>query len=358
MRKGIVVVSILMAFVMLFTVGCTSVSNQPAPAKEEPAKTEPSKTEPAKTEAKTEQKAEVVLKLGYGAPTTNPRHLIAEQYSKWVSEQTNGKVKIELYPAEMLGTDKQMAEANAMGTLDMSINAHGVIAGYEPKLAAIELPFLFDSPEKVGKLLDGPIGEELAKDLPAKGIRVLAYWENGLRHITNNKKAVEKPEDLKGLKIRAPENKMTLDIFKALGASPAPLAFPELYLALSQGVFDGQENPITNIHAAKFDEVQKYISITNHKYESCPLIVSEKVWSKLPADVQKVLKEGAVKFAQEHRKMIQDSEAKLLAELESKGMKVSKPDLKPFQDATKPVYTAWEATLGKELIQKIQEAVK
>ncbi|WHH57330.1 TRAP transporter substrate-binding protein [Petroclostridium sp. X23] len=356
MRKGLAVVSMLLVFVMLFAVGCTPVGKEPAPAKEEPAKQEPAAQEPAKKEENKD--AEIVLKLGYGAPTSNPRHLVAEQYSKWVSEQTNGKVKIELYPAEMLGTDKQMAEAVTMGTLDMSINAHGVIASYEPKLAAIELPFLFDAPEKVGKVLDGEIGEELAKNLPAKGMRILAYWENGLRHITNSKKAIEKPEDLKGLKIRTPENKMTLAIFKALGASPAPLAFPELYLALSQGVFDGQENPVTNIHAAKFDEVQKYISITNHKYESCPLIVSETVWGKLPADVQKVLKEGAVKFAQEHRKMIQENEAKLLADLESKGMKVSRPDLKPFQEATKSVYAEWESVLGKDLIEKIQAAAK
>lgn len=365
MKKGLVVISILMVFVMLFTVGCTKLGNQPADNKTntEPAKTDSSNTEPAKTDSakeddSKEKKAEIVLKLGYGAPTTNPRHLMAEKYAKWVNEQTNGKVQIDLYPAEMLGTDRQMAEAITMGTLDMSINAHGVIATYEPKLAAIELPFLFDSPEKVGKLLDGPIGEELAKDLPKKGMRILAYWENGLRHITNSKRPIEKPEDLKGLKIRTPENKMTLAIFKSLGASPAPLAFPELYLALSQGVFDGQENPVTNIHAAKFYEVQKYISITNHKYESCPLVISEKVWGKLPQDVQKVLKEGAVKFAQEHRKLIQENETKLLADLEAKGMKVSRPDLKPFQEATKGVYTEWESVLGKDLIEKIREAVK
>jgi tripartite ATP-independent transporter DctP family solute receptor len=300
----------------------------------------------------------ITLKLGYGAPTTNPRHIVAEKYAKWVNEQTGGKVQLDLYPAEILGTDRQMGEAVSLGTLDMSINAHGVIASYEPKLAAIELPFLFDSPEKVGQVLDGPVGEELAKDLPAKGIRILAYWENGLRQITNSKRPIEKPEDLKGLKLRTPENKMTLSIFKALGANPAPLAFSELYMALSQGVFDGQENPVTNISAAKFDEVQKYISITNHKYESCPLIISVKVWSTLPEDVQKVLKEGAVKFAKEHRAMIAENDTKLLADLESKGMQISRPDLKPFKEATKSVYKEWEATLGKDLIEKIQAAAQ
>ncbi len=127
----------------------------------------------------------VTLKLGYGAPTTNPRHIAAEQFAEWVNEQSGGSITIDLYPAEMLGTDRQMGEAVSMGTLDMSINAHGVIASYEPKLAALELPFLFSSPEKVDLVLDGPIGAELAADLPAQGIRVLAYWENGLRQISN-----------------------------------------------------------------------------------------------------------------------------------------------------------------------------
>jgi len=301
---------------------------------------------------------QIVLKLGYGQPTSNPRHITAEKYSKWVAEQTKGQVKIELFPAEMLGSDKQMTEAAAVGAQDMVVTAQGVLASYEPKLSAIELPFLFNSSQKVGKVLDGPLGEELAKDLPKKGIRLLAYWENGLRQITNSKRPIEKPADLKGLKIRTPENKMTVDIFKALGANPAPLAFPELYLALSQGVFDGQENPITNIHSSKFYEVQKFISITNHKYESCPLIISEQRWQTLPPNIQKILKEGAVKFAKEHRKMVADGDAALLLDLQAKGMKVSKPNLQPFQDATRSVYAAWEPVLGKSLVDRIVKEAK
>ena len=300
----------------------------------------------------------IVLKLGYGGPTTNPRHMVAEKFAAWVAEESGGQVQVDLYPAEMIGTDRQMAEMVSMGTLDMTINAHGVIATYEPKMAAIELPFLFSSNEKVGQVLDGPMGEEIVRDLPSKGMRVLAFWENGLRQITNSQRAIESPEDLQGLKLRTPENKMTLAIFKSLGASPAPLAFSELYMALSQGVFDGQENPVVNIHAAKFDEVQKYISITNHKYESCPFVVSESVWKKLPADVQVILKEGAVKFAKEHRKLVADNQAALLAELESKGMQVSRPDLAPFQAATSVVYEQYEELLGKDLVDGVRAAAK
>ena len=305
-----------------------------------------------------EQKAEITLRLGYGQPTSNPRHITAEKYANWVNEQTKGKVKIQLFPAEMLGSDKQMTEMVSMGSLDMVMTAHGVAAAYEPKLAAVEMPFLFASMEKVGKLLDGPIGDELAKDLPAKGLHLLAYWDNGLRHITNSKRAVENPDDLNGLKIRAPENKVTLGIFKALGANPAPLAFPELYLALSQGVFDGQENPIVNIHSSKFYEVQKYLSITNYKYETNPLFISEKVWQKLPSDVQKVLKEGAVKFAAEHRKLNLEMEVKMVADLEAKGMKISRPNREPFRQATQVIYTEWEPVVGKDLMKKVVDAAK
>jgi TRAP-type transport system periplasmic protein len=301
---------------------------------------------------------EIVLKLGYSSPTNNPWHICAEQLAAEVSKNTGGKVRIDLFPAEMIGSDKQMAEMIKMGTLDMHIAPQGVTAIYEPKLAALELPFLFDSPAKVAKLLDGPMGEELAKDLPAKGIRILAYWENGLRHITNSKRPILSPDDLKGLKIRTPENKMTLSIFKALGANPAPFTYNELYMALSQGTFDGQENPITNIHASKFYEVQKYISLTNHKYEGKPFTVSEKVWKKLPPSVQAAITNAAKKYAVVNRKMFAESDAKLLDDLKAKGMKVDTPNLGPFRQATKGVYTEWEGILGKDLIDRVIAASK
>ena len=299
-----------------------------------------------------------VLTLGHGAAPSNPRHTVALELAKYVEAMTNGAVKIKVFPSETLGSDREMAESVAMGALDMSINSQGPIASYNPNLNVVGLPFLFSKPAQTYAVLDGEVGEIISEQLTKKGIRILAYWENGFRHITNNIRPINVPADLEGLKIRTPEDKITLAIFNALGANPAPLAFGELYMALSQGLFDGQENPITNIHAAKFDEVQKYISITNHKYESCPLVIGEKAWAKLPADAQKILKEGAVKFAQEHRKMVQENETNLLADLEEKGMQVSRPDLKPFQEATAKVYKEWESVLGKDLIDTIKEAVK
>lgn len=295
-----------------------------------------------------------VYKLGYGGSVTNERHLTAQKFAQWVNEESEGKIQIDLYPTEMLGTDSEMVEMCSMGNLDMTINAAGVIAQYEPKIAVFELPFLFPNYESVDRVLDSELGMNILDSLPSKGLRCLAYWENGFRQITNSKLAITTPEDLKGLKIRTPENKMTLDIFKALGASPSPLAFSELYLALSQGSFDGQENPIANIYASKFDECQEYLSITNHKYESLPFIVSEKVWNNMPADTQVIIAEGAKKFAQVHRDSVRANVSQQIASLEEKGMKVNYPNLEPFKEATASVYLKYSKEFGEDLITQVK----
>ncbi len=302
------------------------------------------------------EQQKMTLKLGFSSPESNPWYICAEQMAEEVYEKTDGNITIELFPSEILGSDKQMAEMVQMNTLDMQIAPQGVVANYEPKLAALELPFLFDSNEAVAKLLDGPMGDELAKDLPSKGIRILAYWENGLRQTTNNVRPINTPADFKGMKIRTPDNKMTISIFEALGANPAPLAYSELYMALSQGVFDGQENPVVNIHASKLNEVQQYISFTNHKYEGKPFIVSEGTWKKLSPEYQTIISDAAKKYAVVNRQMFADQDKELRADLEAKGMKLNTPDLAPFRAATASVYDEWKETLGEDLINRVVKA--
>lgn len=331
------------AFSML--AGCASDSETPDAA------------EPGNGEA-TENDKEYTFKLGYGGAVTNARHLAAEQFAEYVNEETDGRVTIDLYPTEMLGTDSEMAEMASMGNLDMTINAVGVVANYEPKIAIFELPFLFSSYEKVDQVLDSEFGQEILENLPSKGLRGLAYWENGMRHVTNSKKQILQPSDLNGLKIRTPENNMTLSIFNALGANPSPLAFSELYLALSQGSFDGQENPIANIHASKLYEVQPYLTMSNHKYEALVFLVSENVWQTIPADIQEVIATGAKEFGQVHRDMVRSDEDKLIAEMEAEGLTVGRPDLAAFQEATKEVYNEYAEIWGQEAIDEIVERAK
>ncbi|MDU2063737.1 MAG: TRAP transporter substrate-binding protein [Sporomusaceae bacterium] len=300
-----------------------------------------------------EKKTEYVLRLGYGQPTTSTRHVMAERFSTWIYEQSQGKIKIELFPGESLGTDKQMTEMAITGSLDLVITAPGVLASYEPKLAVLELPFLFSSRQSVATLLDGKIGEELAESLPQRGIRLLAYWDNGFRQFTNNKQPIERVEDFKGLKIRVPENAMTLAILRAYGASPVVMAFPEVYPALQRKEIDGQENPISTIYSNEFYKVQKYLTILDYKYEATPLIISEKTWRRLSPDLQNLLREGALRFAREQRQLNYAQETQNLQTMEALGMDIRRPSLVPFQKTSQGIYKQWESSLGKDFIDRI-----
>lgn len=298
----------------------------------------------------------VTLTLGHGAAPSNPRHTVAVAMADWVKAQSNGTLIIEVVPSETLGNDRQMAESVSMGALDLSINSQGPIATYHDPISAIGLPFLFETPEAAYRVLDGPIGKELGDALIPKGIRVLSYWDNGFRHITNSVRAITNPADLQGLKIRTPEDQITLAIFRTLGANPAPLAFGELYLALSQKVFDGQENPVTNIYFSKLYEVQSYLSLSNHKYEMCPLIVSETTWKNLSADHQRILSDAALRFARQHREENNRLQLELLEEVKKAGVSVNQANVAALRTATMAVYDEFRPKFGSEFVNRLLQA--
>ena len=308
---------------------------------------------------KTYDTPEFTLKLGHSDTTSNLLHVSLEHFADYVKEQSNGRVQIDLYAAEQLGSNAEMAEMLEMGSLDAMMMPQGQEATYAPKLNALGLPFLFPNYDAVYAVLDSEIGDELVADLANRNMIQIAYWENGLRQVTNSVRPINAPEDLKGLKIRTPEDAMTLAIFNALGSSPSPLAFSELYLALQQGTFDGQENPVSNIYANNFQDVQKYIAITNHKYECKNMVFSLTTWNKLPEDVQQLLTEAAKTYGDEHRKAIVDSSDTMLAELEEAGMEVTRPDTTAFQTATASVYDDFYAQndWAEELVGRIQDTI-
>ena len=242
-----------------------------------------------------------------------------------------------------------------MGSLDAMMLPSGQQANYCPKFKALSLPFLFSDYEHVYKVLDGEIGEELLEGLSDHNMIQLAYWENGLRQFTNNKREINSPADMQGLKFRTPEDALTVAIFAAYGASASPFAFSELYLALQQGTFDGQENPVANIYANNFQNVQKYLTMVNYQYQPKDMIFSLTTWNKLPADIQDVLKAAAVEFGNQHRQDIRDNEASQLAELEAAGMQVGYPDTQPFIDQAQSVYEDFYAQYdwAKDLVERI-----
>ena len=301
---------------------------------------------------------ELILKAGHSNPPSHPMHVQAEELGAFLKEKTGGKIKLEIFPNEMLGSDKQMLEQVRMGALDIHIAPQGVVSAYTPKMAAIGLPFLLQNYKQVAAVCDGKIGKQIGDDLEKEGMILLHFWDNGFRHITNNVKPIEKPADLKELKIRTPEDEMTLAIFKALGANPAPLAFSELYMALQQKVFDGQENPSTNIYHSKFFEVQKYLSLTGHKYETSPFIVSPKAWNKLSDQEKEILREGAIKFGVKNRAVFKAQDEKYNKELGSMGMKVNDADVPAFQKASQAVYKEYRGKCGDAFIDELIMTVK
>lgn len=299
------------------------------------------------------------IKLGHSDTVDNLLHVSLLNFKAYVEEKSEGRLKVDVYASEQLGSNAEMAEMVEMGSLDAMMQPQGQEANYAPKLNILGMPFLFSSYDDVYKVLDSEIGDELIADLASHNMIQLAYWENGLRQTTNSVRPINTPEDLKGLKIRTPEDKVTMAIFEALGASPAPLAFSELYLALQQNTFDGQENPVSNIHANNFQDVQKYLAMTNHKYECKNMVFSLTTWNKLPADLQQILLDGAKIYGDEHRKAIVDSTDAMLEDLVAAGMEVTYPDTAAFQEATQVVYSDFyaENDWAEDLVARIQAKI-
>jgi tripartite ATP-independent transporter DctP family solute receptor len=299
------------------------------------------------------QEKQVALKLGHAVAPEHPYHLGAVRYSDLVAQRTKGKVKIDVYPSTQLGNERDMVEGLQLGTIDLVVTSTGPLGGFVPRMFVVDLPFLFRDRGHAYKVLDGPIGRELLDAFSAKGIKGLAFWENGFRQMTNSVRPIEKPEDLRGIKIRTMENKVHLSAFRAFGASPTPMAWSEVYTALQQKTIDAQENPIAIIYFQKIYEVQKYLALTDHFYSPTPLLMSLKAFNNLPKNIQKTMLDTAMECATFERNLLRDNEAKQLAEIKAKGMQVILPNKKPFQDAVVPVYKEFESQFGKETIDRI-----
>lgn len=293
------------------------------------------------------------FKLGNATAPDHAYNVGARKYAELVAQRTGNKVKIDVYPATQLGSERDLVEGLQLGTVDLVVTSTGPVGGFVPKMFVVDLPFLFRDREHAYKVLDGPIGKGLLDAFSAKGIKGLAFWENGFRQITNNVRPIEKPENLKGIKIRTMENKIHLASFRAWGASPTPMAWGEVYTALQQKTIDAQENPIAIIYTAKIYEVQKYLALTGHFYSPSPLLMGDKAFKGLPQDIQKVMLDTAVECATFERNLLRDEEAKQLAELKAKRMQVTTPNKKPFQDAAASVYKEFESQFGKDMIDRI-----
>jgi len=297
--------------------------------------------------------AALKLTLGHGAAPGNPRHEASVKFAETLKAKSGGRIEVQVAPSAQLGDDAAMITALRTGALDLSANSQGAMANAVPEYAAFGMPFLFANLPQAWKLLDGPLGKELADRSAEKGMVVLGYWDNGIRHMSNSKKPLLKPEDLKGLKMRTPPDAVTVDIMQALGAEAQQIKFAELYVALQQGVVDGQENPLMNIHASKLYEVQKFISLTGHKYEMTPFVMSKRTWDKLSDADRKAVQESAAEATALQRRMSQDADDKLIADLKAKGVRVDTVDKAAFEKGTSNVDDKWMAGPIGPFVKKV-----
>lgn len=304
------------------------------------------------------QAQSVKLTLGHGAAIGNPRHEAAVKFAEAVKARSGGRIEVQVAPSAQLGDDAAMVTALRTGALDLSANSQGAVANAVPEYAAFGMPFLFASPAAAFKLLDGPLGKELADRSADKGLVLLGTWDNGIRQMTNGKRPIHKPEDLKGLKMRVPPDATLVDIMKALGAESQQIKFAELYVALQQGVVDGQENPLVNFHASKLYEVQKHLAMTNHQFQMTPFLMSKRSWDRLSDADRKLIQEAAAEATALQRRLSAEADEKLLAELKAKGVQVTTPDKAAFAKATTEVVAKWEAGPIGAYVKKVVAAAQ
>jgi TRAP-type transport system periplasmic protein len=295
------------------------------------------------------------------ATVTNPDFVhtkAAVWFKECVEKSAPGKLSVAVHHSAALGSETQVLQQIQLGTTQMSVCTTGPIEAFVPEIKALEMPFVFPSYEAADKVLDGPIGQDLAKKFEKSGFVALAFLDNGFRNVTNSKKAAKTPEDLKGLKIRTMEAPTHLAIWRAIGANPTPMAWP-IFTQLQQGVIDGQENPIAVIYAAKLPEAgQKYLTLTRHVYSALVFVANKAFVDGLPAAERKVVVDCARTASLQGRSFIRDNEVKQLTELKAAGMQVEdKPDLAAFRKATAPVIDSASGDT-KKMVEQIQQAVK
>jgi tripartite ATP-independent transporter DctP family solute receptor len=298
--------------------------------------------------------AEFDLVEAHTTTQDHPYTLGMVRFTQLVRERTGGRVAIQIHHSRQLGDERQVVEGLQLGTVHLTVSSTGPLGGFVPEMNVLDLPFLFRDAAHAYKVLDGEIGRGLLDKFEAVGIKGLAFWENGFRHITTGKKLIERPADLKGLKIRVMENRVHQAAFRQLGADATPMAWGEVFTSLQQGLLDAQENPIPIVSTFKLYEVQKYLSLTGHVYSPAPVLVSKKTWDRMPSDIQKIMLDTAMEVAQVQRQLSRGQEQKQLGELRAKGMTVvESPDRAAFREAMKPVFEQFENQFGKDLVQRI-----
>lgn len=296
--------------------------------------------------------AQVEVKLGHVGEPGSLFDQTSQEFAKRANAKLGDKAKVVVYGSSQLGGDDEMLKKLKLGTLDLALPST-VMTTVAPEFGVFEMPYLINDRGHAARVRDEVIKPTLYPIVEKQGYKIISVWENGIRHITNSKRPIVKPEDLKGIKLRTPKGVWRVKMFQAYGATPSPLALSEVFVALQTGVMDGQENPFAQIYPSRFQEVQKYLSLTGHVYTPAYLTAGAS-WSRLPDDVRTSLEQTAAEMEPVALEIAARLDDELLGKLKAAGMEVNEADKPAFIAASKPIYEefAKEVSGGQELIDK------
>jgi tripartite ATP-independent transporter DctP family solute receptor len=299
--------------------------------------------------------AQTTMKISISIAQNSHQGVAIDTFAKEVEKRTGGRYKVQPFYSGSLGGERESIEAVQLGTQELTFSSSGPIPNFVPDAKILDIPFLFRDKAHARAVLDGPIGQEMLTKFDSKGFKALAWGENGIRHMTNSKRAVNGPDDLKGLKMRTMENPVHVAAYKGLGIVTTPMAFPEVFTALQQGTVDGQENPLSVIMASKFDQVQKHLTLTGHVYSPGIFLMSKPAFDALSAADKQAFLDAAKEGVKANRARVDEDDAKGVSELRSKGMNViENVDKGKFVTMLGPVNAEFEKQFGKANIDRIR----
>jgi tripartite ATP-independent transporter DctP family solute receptor len=295
----------------------------------------------------------VKLSIGWPSPMVGPHGAGAKAFAEELERLAPGRFKVGFFPNGSLGGEREMVEAVQLGTQELAIHGTAILGNFVPEMLVLDIPFLFRDTAHARAVVDGPIGQELAAKMKARGLIGLTFGEIGFRHVTSSRRAINGPDDMKGLKIRTMENPIHLAAFRALGALPTPMSWTEVLTGLQQGTIDGQENPISILVAAKMWEMQKHVTLTRHVFTPISFTMSAVFFNKLsPAD-QEIMRKAALAGRAANRKYVEEVDASGVAEMKKHGMEVVETvDPTAFQKKLEPVYKQYSDRFGP-MMQRI-----
>ncbi len=300
--------------------------------------------------------AQTTMRISISVAQNSHQGVAIDTFAKEVEKRTGGRYKVQTFYNGALGGERESIEAVQLGTQELAFSSSGPVPNFVPETKILDVPFLFRDKAHARAVLDGPIGQEMLAKFDAKGFKALAWAENGFRHMTNSKRPINTPDDTKGLKMRTMENPVHIQAYKALGIITTPMAFPEVFTALQQGTVDGQENPLPVIISAKFDQVQKNLSLTGHVYSPCIFVMNKASFDKLSAEDKTAFLEAAKEGAKANRARVDQDDANGVAELRAKGMQViDNVDKSKFVAQLSKTNAEFEKQFGKANMDRIRD---